>query len=54
MALGNHPLTIHHIYFSTGSFRNAKLEISDWTTTGVYDDEESDDDDDSEEGSEEV
>ncbi|KAF9654084.1 UDP-3-O-glucosamine N-acyltransferase [Thelephora ganbajun] len=27
-----------------GNYRNAKLEISDWTTAGAYDDEESDED----------
>jgi hypothetical protein len=39
---------------TTGSYRNAKLEISDWTTAGVYDAEESDEDEESEEDLEDV
>lgn len=40
--------------YISGSYRNAKLEISDWTTAGVYDDEESDEDEESEEDPEDV
>lgn len=49
-----HPLTRHHPESFTGSYRNAKLEISDWTTAGVYDDNESDEDEESEEDPEDV
>ncbi|KAF9792874.1 UDP-3-O-glucosamine N-acyltransferase [Thelephora terrestris] len=37
-----------------GHYRNAKLEISDWTTAGAYDDEESDEDEESGEESDDV
>lgn len=39
---------------SAGNYRNAKLEISDWTTAGAYDDEESEEDEESEAESEDV
>ena len=42
------------VNFPAGSYRNAKLEISDWTTAGVYDDEDSDEDEESGEDSEDV
>ena len=47
-------LTIYYIDLHAGNYRNAKLEISDWTTTGAYDDEDSDEDEDSEAESEDV
>ena len=40
--------------FDTGNYRNAKLEISDWTIAGAYDDEDSDEDEESEAESEGV
>ena len=39
---------------SAGNYRNAKLEISDWTTAGAYDDEDSEEDEESEAESEDV
>lgn len=39
---------IHHANLYPGNYRNAKLEISDWTTAGAYDNEESDEDEESE------
>ena len=38
----------------SGNYRNAKLEISDWTTGGTYDGEESDEGEESEEESEDT
>jgi len=35
-----------------GHYRNAKLEISDWTTAGAYDDEEEESDEENESGEE--
>ena len=40
--------------FRAGNYRNAKLEISDWTTAGVYDDEDSDEGEESEVESEDM
>jgi hypothetical protein len=37
-----------------GGYRNAKLEISDWTTAGAYEDEDSDEEEESEAESEDV
>ena len=53
MSLG---LSINYIspQFVPGNYRNAKLEISDWTTAGAYDDEDSDSDEESEAESEDV
>lgn len=47
--LRDYLLTIYRADSYTGSYRNAKLEISDWTTAGAYDDEDSDEDEESEE-----
>jgi len=35
-------LTKYHAEPYSGNYRNAKLEISDWTAAGAYDDEDSD------------
>lgn len=48
------PLTMDHADLSAGSYRNAKLEISDWTAAGVYDYEESDEDEGPEEDPEDL
>lgn len=47
-------MTIDRVDFHTGNYRNAKLEISDWTTAGVYDDEDSDEGEESEAESEDM
>lgn len=47
-------LTVYHADPYPGNYRNAKLEISDWTTGGAYDDEDSDEDEESEAESEDV
>ena len=52
--LGCHPLMIDCVDFRTGNYRNAKLEISDWTTAGVYDEEDSDEGEESEAESEDM
>ena len=38
----------HRADLYLGNYRNAKLEMSDWTTAGAYDNEESDEDEESE------
>jgi len=48
---GDYLLTIYRADSYIGNYRNAKLEISDWTTAGAYD-EDSDEDEESEEESE--
>jgi len=45
---------IDRVGFRAGNYRNAKLEISDWTTAGVYDDEDSDEGEESEAESEDM
>lgn len=52
--LGGHLLTIGRVDLYIGNYRNAKLEISDWTIAGAYDDEDSDEDEESEAESEGV